>query len=71
MGWQELVEPLTERELEVLRCMVEGLKYEEIASRLVISLNTVRSHVKAIYGKLGVNNRTAAIETARQQGLLS
>jgi LuxR family maltose regulon positive regulatory protein len=65
-----LVEPLTERELEVLRLMAEGLKYKEIAARLVISLNTVRFHVKALYGKLNVNNRTQAIKAARQHRLL-
>jgi LuxR family maltose regulon positive regulatory protein len=65
-----LVEPLTDRELEVLRLMAEGLKYKEIAERLVISLNTVRFHVKAIYGKLGVNNRTRAVEAARQHRIL-
>jgi len=61
-----LVEALTERELEVLRWMGEGLKYKEIAERLFISLNTVRYHVKAVYGKLNVTNRTQAIEVARQ-----
>ena len=61
-----LIVPLTDRELDVLRLMVEGLKYEEIAARLFISVNTVRSHVKVIYGKLNVNNRTRAIELARQ-----
>ena len=61
-----LIEPLTDRELDVLRLMAEGLKYKEIAERLFISLNTVRSHVKAIYGKLHVNNRTQAVELARQ-----
>jgi len=61
-----LIEPLTSRELDVLSLMAEGLKYKEIAERLFISLNTVRSHVKAIYGKLHVNNRTQAVELARQ-----
>jgi LuxR family maltose regulon positive regulatory protein len=65
-----MIEPLTERELEVLRLMAEGLKYKEIAERLFISLNTVRSHVKAIYGKLNVNNRTQAIEMARQRRIM-
>ncbi len=65
-----LLEPLTERELEVLRLMATGLKYKEIATRLFISLNTVRYHVKALYGKLNVNNRTQAIAAARQQNIL-
>jgi LuxR family maltose regulon positive regulatory protein len=65
-----LIEPLTERELEVLSLMVMGLKYKEIAARLFISQNTVRFHIKAIYGKLNVNNRTQAIERARQLRIL-
>jgi LuxR family maltose regulon positive regulatory protein len=65
-----LIEPLTDREVDVLRLMAEGLKYAEIAERLFVSLNTVRSHVKAIYGKLNVNNRTQAIEMARQLQIL-
>jgi LuxR family maltose regulon positive regulatory protein len=69
-GPAALVEPLTGRELEVLRLMAEGLKYKEIATRLFVSLNTVRFHVKAVYGKLGVNNRTQAIEAARKLHVL-
>jgi LuxR family maltose regulon positive regulatory protein len=65
------VEPLTERELEVLALMAQGLKYKEISASLFITLNTVRFHVKGIYGKLNVNNRTQAIETARRLGLLA
>jgi LuxR family maltose regulon positive regulatory protein len=65
-----LIEPLTERELEVLRLVAEGLKYEEIADRLVVSLNTVRFHVKMIYSKLQANNKTRAVEAARRYGLL-
>ncbi|MBN2676790.1 MAG: tetratricopeptide repeat protein [Anaerolineaceae bacterium] len=63
-------EPLTEREVDVLRLIADGMKYEEIARKLFISLNTVRSHVKAIYGKLGVDNRTKAIEMARVMRIL-
>jgi LuxR family maltose regulon positive regulatory protein len=65
-----LREPLTDRELDVLRLIADGLKYEEIAERLVISLNTVRFYVKQVYGKLGVNNRTKANEVARRAGVL-
>ena len=65
-----LIDPLTDRELDVLRLMAGGLKYKEIASKLFISLNTVRFHVKTIYGKLSVNNRTQAIERARQLQIL-
>jgi LuxR family transcriptional regulator, maltose regulon positive regulatory protein len=67
---EALPEPLTDRELDVLRLMADGLKYEEIAEKLVISLNTVRFYVKQVYGKLGVNNRTRAIEAARKAGVL-
>ena len=65
-----LVEPLSKREIEVLHLMAEGLKYKEIAARLFISLNTVRFHVKTIYSKLNVRNRTQAIEIARQLQIL-
>ena len=67
---ESLIEPLTDRELEVMRLMAEGLKYREIAGRLVITLNTVRFYVKEIYSKLNANNRTRAIETAHKLKLL-
>jgi len=69
-GQDSLIEPLTGREREVLGCMAEGLKYKEIAARLYITHNTVRFHVKAIYAKLSVNNRTRAIAAARELHLL-
>lgn len=65
-----LIDPLTGRELEVLNLMSEGLKYKEIAERLFISLNTVRYHVKTVYGKLNVNNRTQAIKKAHKLQIL-
>lgn len=65
-----LAEPLTDRELDVLLLIAEGLKYKEIAERLFISLNTVRFHVKTIYGKLNVSNRTQAIKRARRLRIL-
>jgi LuxR family maltose regulon positive regulatory protein len=66
----ELVEPLSEREIEVLQLIAAGHKYQEIAERLVISLNTVRHHTKNIYSKLDVNNRTKAIKKANHLNLL-
>ncbi|MCL5951606.1 MAG: LuxR C-terminal-related transcriptional regulator [Chloroflexi bacterium] len=66
----DLVEPLTEQELAVLRLLSQNLTYRQIAGQMVISLNTVRFHVKAIYGKLCVDKRAAAIDRARVLGLL-
>jgi LuxR family maltose regulon positive regulatory protein len=65
-----LVESLSERELEVLRLLDTSLSVPEIAEKLVVSASTVRSHVKSIYGKLGVHNRMQALEYARELKLL-
>jgi LuxR family maltose regulon positive regulatory protein len=65
-----LVEPLSPRETEVLRLLTTHLSHAEMAEELVVSLNTVRSHVKSIYGKLGVHSRMEAVEQARGLGLL-
>lgn len=66
----ELVEPLTNREQDVLRLMAAGLSNPEIGQELYLSLNTVKTHVRGIYGKLGVNNRTQAANRARELGLV-
>ena len=65
-----LVEPLSERELEVLKLLGTELSGPEIAQELNVSLNTLRTHTKNIYSKLGVNNRRAAIRRAEELGLL-
>jgi len=69
-GHPDLVEPLSEREVEVLTRMAEGLTYHDIAERLFISVNTVRYHVKGLYGKLGVSSRADAIARARDLNLI-
>jgi LuxR family maltose regulon positive regulatory protein len=66
----EMIEPLSERELEVLLLIAEGLTNQEIAARLFLSLNTVKGHTRNIYGKLGVHSRTQAVSKARTLGLL-
>ena len=60
-----LVEELTDREAEVLRYLATALSQREIAAQLFVSLNTVKSHCSAIYRKLGVADRSAAVQAAR------
>ena len=71
IGHQEsaLIEPLSERELDVLKLLRSELSGPEIARQLIVSLNTVRTHTKSIFSKLGVNNRRAAVRRAEELGL--
>ena len=64
------MEPLSERELDVLRLFKTELSGPEIARELVIGLSTVRTHTKSIYNKLGVNSRRAAVRRAEELGLI-
>jgi LuxR family maltose regulon positive regulatory protein len=66
---QGLIEPLSERELDVLRLLGTDLGGPDIARELIVSLNTVRTHTKNIYAKLGVNNRREAVRRARELDL--
>jgi LuxR family maltose regulon positive regulatory protein len=65
-----LVEPLSERELEVLRLLAAGKPNQQIAKELVVAVNTVKKHVAHILDKLGAANRTEATARARELGLL-
>jgi LuxR family maltose regulon positive regulatory protein len=67
---REMVEPLSDRELEVLQLVSTGLTNQQIAEQLFLSLATVKWHTHNIYGKLGVNNRTRAVAMARKLGIL-
>lgn len=67
---QPLIEPLSERELEILHLIAEGLTNREISDRLFLALSTVKGHNRNIYGKLNVQRRTEAIAHARELGLL-
>lgn len=64
-------EPLTDREMEVLRLLAQGKSNKEIAATLVISERTVKFHVSSIMGKLGASNRTEAVSIAAGRGLVS
>jgi LuxR family maltose regulon positive regulatory protein len=66
----EFVEPLSERELEVLHLIAQGLSNSQIAARLYLSLHTIKAHTRNIYAKLDVHNRTQAVARARTLQLL-
>ena len=65
-----MAEPLTGRELEVLRLIAAGRSNQRIAAELFVSLNTFKKHVTHVLGKLGAANRTEAAARARQLGLI-
>lgn len=67
---QPLLEPLTDRELEALRLVAEGLSDRQIAERMTVVVGTVKRHLNNVYGKLGVHRRTEAVARARELGLL-
>jgi LuxR family maltose regulon positive regulatory protein len=67
---QSLIEPLSERELEVLKLLRSELSGPEIARDRMVSLSTVRTHIQHIFAKLGVNNRRAAVRRAEELDLL-
>jgi LuxR family transcriptional regulator, maltose regulon positive regulatory protein len=67
---QLLLEPLSERELEVLGLIAQGLSNQEISERLYLALDTVKGHNRKIFGKLQVERRTEAVARARELGLL-
>jgi LuxR family transcriptional regulator, maltose regulon positive regulatory protein len=66
----EMIEPLSERELEILRLIAQGLSNGEISQRLFLALSTVKGHNLRIFGKLQAQNRTEAVARARELGLL-
>jgi LuxR family maltose regulon positive regulatory protein len=67
---EPLAEPLSDREMQVLRLLNTSLSSTEIAEEMVVSVNTVRSHIRSIYGKLGVHSRYEAVARARELNLI-
>lgn len=68
---QDLIEPLSTRELDVLRQIVRGMTNKQIAAELIITEHTVKFHIRAILSKLGAANRTEAVTMALQKGLVT
>lgn len=67
---KSLIEPLSERELEVLRLIAQGLSNRQISERLFLALSTIKGHNRIIFDKLQVTRRTEAVAQARKLGLL-
>jgi LuxR family maltose regulon positive regulatory protein len=67
---ETLIDPLTARELEVLRLLAQGLSNKEIAGRLVVAPSTIKQHLRNIYGKLDAHSRTQAVARGQELGLL-
>jgi DNA-binding CsgD family transcriptional regulator len=67
--WRRRFE-LTDRELEVLRCLVQGMSYKRTAQQLDISLDTVRSHIRSVYSKLQVHSVAEAVSRALREGIV-
>ena len=65
-----LVDPLTQRELEILRLLPTHLTYQQIADELYVSPNTIKSYIKSIYRKLEADKRSDAVSTANSLGLI-
>lgn len=65
-----MVEPLSQRELEILKLIAQGLSNREISERLFLALSTVKVHNRQIFDKLQVQSRTEAVARARELGLL-
>jgi LuxR family maltose regulon positive regulatory protein len=67
---QDAQDALSEREIEILRLLADGLTNQEIAEKLILVVGTVKAHNNHIFSKLSVSNRTQAIARARQLGLI-
>ena len=67
---QSLIDPLSQREIEILRLIAQGLSNHEISARLFLALDTIKGHNRRIYAKLQVQRRTEAVARARALGLL-
>jgi len=65
-----LIEPLSEREIEVLQFIAKGLTNQEISNKLFLSMHTVKTHTRNIYSKLGVHHRAEAVAKARAFGII-
>ena len=65
-----MIEPLSQRELEVLQLIAQGLSNQEICEKLFLALSTVKGHNRLIFGKLQVERRTEAVARARELGLV-